>query len=225
MAERPPGRPRRWRMPGLVVLLACALAQATPAWSAQAASGWDALDAAQREALAPLRTQWDALAPAEQDRLLRAAARWQVAPAARRARIEARIERWATLAPAQRERIAARIERFRALPPPRQQALRDAYRRFHALPPDERAALRRRFAAGTGAAADEANADGGPESMPGSRMPDDLRAFRLALDAGDRQALHAWWRALPPDRRAAERARVLAMEPAARSAWIARLPR
>ena len=98
-----------WR----VALLALALAAAAPvAFAAAPVAGtpWEALSAADREALVqPLRDRWERASPEQQQRMLD------------RARF------WASLSPEQKRLARAGVERYRNASPEQRQRMREAW--------------------------------------------------------------------------------------------------
>jgi len=227
--------PRRALRVLLAAALACGGAHAEPpaAPAEPARIEWSRLAPAEQGVLAPMQAQWSTLAPRQQQRLRDVAARWQAAPPLRRALIERRIARWAALSPAQRGDLAARYEAFSRLPPEQQQDLREAFRRFRALPPEQRAALRERYDAMSPeersafvAGVQAERRSGGWQRLLADVPPAErpaLRAMWQSLTLDQRHALRHYARGLSVDARADLRKRLLAMTPAQRDEYIAKL--
>jgi len=185
--------------------------------------------------LAPLQGQWNQFPPGQQERLRGVVQRWQAAPALRRGFIERRIARWAALDPQQRAEMGARWKRYRDMPPEQQQGVRDAFRHFRELPPEQRAVLRARYEAMTPteraafAAGAEARQRSGVWQSLLADVPAEqraaLRAMWQSFDQQERHSLRRYVRGLPSTERVALRDRLLAMTPAERSDYIARLAR
>jgi hypothetical protein len=204
-----------------------------PAEAAQRVE-WSSLTPAQQQALAPLREQWTGLAPRQQQRFLRIGARWQDAAAAQRAAIEGRIARWAAMTPTERAALRQRYQQFRGLPAEQQQDLRDAFQHFRDLPPEQRQALRQRFEQMTPDERAAAMANTGADKPPRGwqRLFDEVpaeqrastRAMWLAFGRDERRALRRHVQTLSDADRASLRTQLLAMTPAQRSDFIARLP-
>ena len=193
-------------------------------------TAWAALTPAQQDVLAPLHAQWDALGPRQQQHFLHVAARWQDAPAPRRAAIAARIASWAEMTPDQRAALRERVGKFRALAPEQQQDLRDAFQRYRELAPAEREALRQRFERLSPGERDAAVSETRPHrgwqrvlaDVPDAeRAP--VRAMWLSFTRDERHALRRHAHAMTPAQHDELRARLLAMTPAGRSAFIATL--
>lgn len=147
--------------PLLFLLLACLIggAPVTPLHAQHAAPDtdqrtapspprpWATLDAAQRDVLAPLKTEWDSMSPRKQARMLHRAERWVTLPPEKREEVRQHIAHWQQMTPAERKQARANMRKFHQLPEQQREQLHDTFERFQKLPPAQREDLIRRWRA------------------------------------------------------------------------------
>jgi hypothetical protein len=131
---------RPWRPPSQVVRGCAAAALAgllsmSAMAAAESGPAWATLNAAQREALAPLERDWRQIDAQRKQKWLEVAARFPRMGAEERQRIQERMADWARLTPAERARARLQFQEARAISPDERAARWDAYR---ALPDEER---------------------------------------------------------------------------------------
>lgn len=123
------------------------LAQTAPAATVTVAAAnpggpaWHELQAAQQQALAPLRQHWSGIDANRKSKWLAVAQRFPSMPQAERDRVQARMAQWAALTPAERGTARQSFQELRNLPAEDRQALWDAY---NALPAEQKQALAQR---------------------------------------------------------------------------------
>lgn len=102
------------------------------------APNWQALDAAQRQILAPLEQDWNGLDAARRSQWLEVAARFSSLAPEDQARMQERMRDWALLSPAQRQEARIGFQVAKKLDADTRQAKWEAYQ---ALPPEQRQQL------------------------------------------------------------------------------------
>ncbi len=142
MAEKAPLVSRRvWRLARSVafVLVAAFAAGAAQAKDQTPDLTWVALDASQREILAPLADEWARLDPDSRKRWLGVALRYPKMTPIGQQRVNTRIGKWAALTPQQRAEARARYKRM--LQERKMKRLQRDWQRYQALSVEERQAL------------------------------------------------------------------------------------
>lgn len=139
LAVRPLGRVRRLAQGVAFVLVAALAAGAAQAKDRTPDLTWLALDAAQREILAPLADEWDRLNPDSRRRWLGVAMRFPKMTPIGQKRVKTRIGKWAALTPQQRAEARARYKRM--LQERKMKRLQREWQRYLALSVEERKAL------------------------------------------------------------------------------------
>lgn len=142
MAEKAPLVSRRvWRLARSVafVLVAAFAAGAAQAKDQTPDLTWVALDASQREILAPLADEWARLDPDSRKRWLGVALRYPKMTPIGQKRVNTRIGKWAALTPQQRAEARARYKRMRQQR--QMKRLQLDWQRYQALSAEEREAL------------------------------------------------------------------------------------
>ena len=213
---------RRDRRPAAAIVLSAALIAPAVAFSA--------LDAGQRQLLAPLEDTWNeldeairagleanaahwlALPPAEQRALVARMQAWDALPAADRARRRAPFAAWQALSPAEKATLRALAARVAALPEAERRVLRAG---FDALPADER----QDWWLGPGIGADFAGLRPLFAFLPEGERPAMLQMLRT-LSPQARTELAELARRLPANGRDALRRELLAATPAGREPLI-----
>lgn len=123
----------------LAAFAAFALA-ATGAFAAPKDRGpqWSSLDAAQKQALAPLAGEWDKLGKRHKTKWLGIAKRYPTMKAEEQKRVQMRMQRWAKLTPEQRDQAREQYRSLGKIAPDRREELRRHWAEYQALPPHER---------------------------------------------------------------------------------------
>jgi hypothetical protein len=125
----------------IALLILCLLMAGGPALALNplGAPQWHALDAAQREVLAPLEHDWDRMSEPHRNKWLGIADGFEQLTPAEQARIRQRMKRWADLTPEQRERARDQYRALRSLPPEQREHLREQWQQYRNESPDGRA--------------------------------------------------------------------------------------
>lgn len=121
------------------VLLAVLAAGTTHAKDTYPDLSWVALEAPQREILAPLADDWDQLDSDSRKRWLGVATRYATMTPIGQKRVKTRINKWAALTPQQRAEARARYKRMRQQR--QMKRLQLDWQRYQALSAEEREAL------------------------------------------------------------------------------------
>lgn len=121
------------------VLLAVLAAGTTHAKDTYPDLSWVALEAPQREILAPLADDWDQLDSDSRKRWLGVATRYATMTPIGQKRVKTRINKWAALTPQQRAEARARYKRM--LQERKMKRLQRDWQRYQALSVEERQAL------------------------------------------------------------------------------------
>lgn len=195
------------------VLAACALLAAAHAADPLAAFADAPLAPAVRAELARRAALWNAWTPPQRAAFRARARTWDALPPAERGARREREAAWRALAPAERARIRAALAAFAALPPLEQQTLRD---RFAALDAREQ----RGWLLGPELGADYPALQPLLAQVPAPQRAPLLRVLR-GLSREERRLLGVLAQRTPPSRRDALRARLIALPPPRRAAWLA----
>ena len=121
------------------VLLAALAAGAAQARDRYPDQNWDALEAPQREILAPLASEWDRLDSDSRKRWLGVAMRYPKMTPIGQKRVHTRIKKWAALTPQQRAEARARYKLM--LLERKMKRLQREWQRYQALSIEERQRL------------------------------------------------------------------------------------
>jgi hypothetical protein len=123
-----------------VALAALLLALAMPGFAAPKDRGpqWSSLDAAQRQALAPLAAEWDKLSKPHKTKWLGIAKRYPAMKPEEQQRVQKRMQRWAKLTPEQRDQARERYRSLGKMAPDRREELRRQWAEYQSLQPHER---------------------------------------------------------------------------------------
>lgn len=140
---------------------------ATPARAPEAVSGlaWNALNANQQQALAPLKPNWDSIDAARKRKWVEVADRFPGMPADERKRVQGRMAAWAALTPAERARARVQFQETRRMGAEERQA---GWQAYQSLPEDERKRLAQ---AAKGKTAPRPVAQGKAVASPASLQP------------------------------------------------------
>jgi hypothetical protein len=153
-------RPSLRALPWLaaVVLSAVLTAAAT---TPEGGPAWNALSAAQQQALAPLQPDWSSIPAEPKQKWLEVAGRLPKMSADERARVQERMAEWSRMTPAERARARVQFQEVRRLSPEERQV---RWQQYQQLPDVERSQLAERAreereAAKAKAAAERRSAD------------------------------------------------------------------
>ncbi len=102
---------------------------------------WSGLNAAQKQALAPLQRDWSAIDDPRKQKWLEVAARFPTMSEDERARVRERMTEWARLTPTERARARLQFQEAQQVSPAERQARWNAYQ---SLSPEERNRLAQR---------------------------------------------------------------------------------